>query len=175
MSLPHRTHSEIEMKDDGRSDPTDAELWANLATIQHGFDPEVTRRMVEYFFQRLDEGIDFNERILHQWLHHAFGLIRKGHSAKAAFGFTRQRKRPAALNTERDMAMAASVILCMKNAPQEITDRWEYAVGETANRFFEDGKGDKAVKAAHSKYRDAFSIFSDNELRQILEPSTPIK
>ncbi len=151
--------------------PNNAELWGALTTIQHGFDPDVALRVARYFFQRLEDDLNFNERAFSRYIWHALGLIVAGHSANAAFGFSRKRKRPVAHDIDRQMALAASVILCMKNAPESVTGRWEHAIGETANLFFKDGTGDRAIAAAYARYKKVFSHFNftDDELQEIVD------
>src|SRR5690606_2857313 len=115
------------------------------------FDPQAARNLIEAFYERIGEGEGLNERILLEYVYHAFGLIvNKGYSADQAFGLDRhrgQRNRPDTF--ERDLAMAAYMILLWREGWT-----WIDAKGRAAELFFPDGQGEKAAESAYSRFKE---------------------
>ena len=141
-----------------------------LNSVIYGHDPVAAENLVEYFYERIGSGEPYNERILQAYLLHAFGkIVRDKWTADHAFGFKLKRgKHERDDTTERDFAAAAYVVLKMRN-----NTKWEVAIGDAANLLFPDGTGDKAVKNAHSFYKDALCVLPDIALSKICESLLP--
>jgi len=152
-------------------DVADADLNSALAAVKYGHDPVAAKNLIEYFHERFKDGLPYNERILIEFLGHAFGkIIEEGSSADHAFGLKLKRGEYERESTlERDVIATAYVILLMRN-------RWTYldARGQAANLLFQDGKGDKAVEAAYATYKDYFRSFPNDILEGMLPPDTPV-
>jgi hypothetical protein len=152
------------------SDVKEADLNGALAEVKYGHDPVAARSLIEYFHERFREGLPYNERVLFEFLSHAFEkIIENGWTADHAFGLELKRghfERPD--TTERDIIAAAHVILLMRQ-----NRTWQDAKGETANLLFPDGRGDKAVEAAYAFYKDALSHYPDELLTQMVQAGTP--
>ena len=151
------------------SEYTNADLQSALAVVKSDFDPIAARNLIEYFYACLENGHSFDNRILHEYVHHVFGLIVKGQKAEVALGLKRPRGRPKTIDPMRDFKLAASVFLHIRKAPDGIEDKWQYAIGETANRFFPDGTGDTAVRDAYARFKSVLGAFSDEELTEIVD------
>lgn len=150
---------------------TDAELISALAAAKLGSDPVAARTLIEYFYQRIHSGERYNERVLLEYLDHAFGkIIEDKQSADHAFGFKLPRgKYKREDNTERDVKAAAYIVLLMRK-----NWTWQDAKGEAANLLFPDDKGDKAVEAAYKRYKDALRYVPAKTLMALLPPGTSV-
>lgn len=143
----------------------DADLNGALNAVKYDFDPVAAKNLIEYFHDRICDGEPFNERVLLEYVGHAFEqIIVHGKSADQAFGLRRSRgQREREDHTERDIAGAACVVLLMRKGW-----RWADAIGEAANYLCEDGKGDKAIEHAYSVYREVLSLLADQKLEAML-------
>lgn len=147
------------------SNVTDSDLNGALAAIKYGYDPTAARNLIEYFHGQFESGDAFNEKILIEFLSHAFRkIVQDGWSADHAFGLKLKRghyERPDTF--ERDLIAAAYVILLLRN-----NWTWLDAKGEAANLLFPDGKGEKAIEIAYSINCVALGHMSNEELKSML-------
>lgn len=152
------------------NDVKDADLEGALAAVMHGYDPIAARSLIEYFHERLCDGLPYNERVLIEFIGHSFGkIVEDDWCADHAFGLKPKRghhKRPD--TSIRNLVAAANMILLMRG-----NQTWQNAKGEVANRLFPDGRGDKAVEQAYSFYKDALSHYPNDLLAQIVQDGTP--
>lgn len=150
---------------------TERDLMGALAAAMYGHDPDAARNLIQYFHERFQDGGPYNNRVLIQFLTHAFGkIITEGWSADHAFGLKLKRGCYERENTlERDVIAAAYMLLLIRKKRN-----WLDAKGMVANFLFEDGKGEKAVEAAYAKYRESLSFLSDEQLIGMLPEGTPI-
>lgn len=156
-------------------DVTLSELNTELAYVIHENDPVAAENLINYFHQRFaDIGLDGCPQgaigVLCEYIEHAFSkMIVDDYTPAQALGLKRPRgKHPRPCTFERDCQIAAYVVLLMRKGKT-----WLDAKGEAANRYFEDGKGEKAVEAAYAKYKELFHLshFEDDELEAIAEDS----
>lgn len=152
-------------------DVSEADLMGALAAVKHGYDPVAARNLVEYFYERFQHGDPYNERVLYEYLAHAFEkIVEDDWSPDHAFGFMLKRGHYEREDTtERDVVAAAYVILLRRR-------KWKLqdAIGEAANLLFEDGEGDKAVEKAYADYKGVLSYLPDETLKRILPPGAPV-
>lgn len=146
-------------------DVTDAEINGALAAVIHGHDAEAALKLVGYFYERIQNNEPFNERVLLEYLDHAFGLIVKGKSADVAFGFTRGKgDRDQEDTMIRDMVVAAHFILQRRQGKS-----YEGAIQDAAELFWPEGKGHRAVAVAVSNYQTVLRFKPDQELRELVD------
>src|SRR5690606_42039404 len=50
------------------------------------FDPELSKKVIELFHERMRDEIDFDPALLHSLMQHVFAQILQGHSADQALG-----------------------------------------------------------------------------------------
>lgn len=147
------------------SNVTDAELNGALAAVIHGHDEVAARSLVEYFHERIHQGEAFNERVLLEYLDHAFGRIVAGKSADVAFGFKRgQGEREREDTTHRDVVAAAYFLLQRRSGQS-----WEGSIQDAAEKFWPTGKGGSAAKTAVATYVVALQLLPDQVLREMVE------
>ena len=150
---------------------TEKDVKGALAAIKHSYDPIAAQNLIKYFYICLKEGRPYNEKILQEYLYYAFGkIIEENKSADHAFGFKRGRGKYERENTlKRDVETTAYIILLMR---KDWT--WEAAKGETADQYFPDGTGEKAIEAAYSLYKPVLEQMPDDYLMEMLPPDTPV-
>ena len=150
---------------------SDSDLRGALNEVMYGFDSEAAFGLISYFHERMLEGGNFDERILLDFVYHAFGkIVKDGYSADQAFGLKLGRGRYVrAATIERDLIATAYMILLMRRG-------WKYldAGGEAATLLFPDGAGEKAVFAAYNRYQKVLREIEDEDLIQVLPENTPI-
>ncbi|GAB3471622.1 hypothetical protein [Azotobacter salinestris] len=142
------------------------ELAAELSFLKTGHDPVAARSIIEYFHERMSNGLSYDKNILHDLMAHVFAGIVAGKSADQAFGLKLVRggyERPDTI--ERDVPAAASVMLLMRKKKT-----WEQAIGETADRFFPDENSERTVERAYAKYREELETCTDEQLRETIGP-----
>jgi hypothetical protein len=110
-------------------------------------------------------------------LRHAFPLILASKSADEAFGLKADRRKMTTENQERDMLIAAFVVLRVRQigAARKAEGRLEgqeslllTAKGEAASRFFTDNTGDRAVDRAYLAHGHLFSSWFDDDLSELI-------
>ncbi|HMV21143.1 MAG TPA: hypothetical protein PKL28_11205 [Rhodocyclaceae bacterium] len=152
-------------------DVKDADLNGALAAVKYGHDPVAAMNLIEYFHERFKGDFPYNERILIEFIGHAFSkIIEDRWGADHAFGLKLTRgKYEREDNYERNVIAAAYVILLMRK-------KWTYldARGEAANLLFPDGKGEKAVEAAYAMYSCHFKSLPSGLLEAMLPLGTPV-
>jgi len=151
---------------------TTGDINAALAKVKHQHDPEAARNLIECFYERITEGEGINEKLLLEYVHHAFGLIANNkYSADQAFGLKRhrgQRDRPDTF--DRDMAIAAYMILLWRKGWT-----WIEAKGEAANVFFPYGEGENATETAYRIYRIGLEPQTSEFLESLLPKNAHVK
>jgi len=150
---------------------SDSELNGMLAVAKHGHDPITVKRLMAQLLARMDDGIEsednrFARRVLLEYIQHAFQLIlEEGASADQALGLVRRRGKYIREETaERDIQAASLVVLAMRSGKT-----WLDAVGDAANLLFPDGKGERAVQTAYSKYKAMLQDAPDSFLTDLSE------
>lgn len=161
-----------------------------VGSIKHGFDAIAANNLIRYFHYRFCDGTLFEgvklrseEKAFLEYVSHAFSLIvtgkpeeeeqtdaTTGKSADVAFGLTLGRgKYQREDATERDMKLAACVILLMR----EEGKTWEFSIDEAATRFYAKG-GSRVAEEAYQQFGWALKHISTKDLRAIVEKqSTP--
>ncbi len=141
------------------------ELISALAAAKTGNDPESARALISEMLRQLQAGSQSITPYVENWIIHAFAkIIEDGYSADQAFGLKARHGMHARPNTQdRDIISTAIVILAMRAG-----NTWEFAIGDAANRLFDDRTGDAAVKAAYSKYRDSICHLSNEDLADLI-------
>lgn len=144
---------------------SESELNGLLAAVKFSNDPVAARNLVEYFYARIHAVEAYNERILLEYIEHAFGrIVNEGVSADHALGFKQSRgKHKREDTTERNVVAAAIVILHMRNGMT-----WLDARGDAANELFPDGKGERAVDEAYKQYKVVLSYMSSDALKELI-------
>jgi len=162
------------MKNNWR-DVTVGELKTELAFLVETNDPVAAKNLINYYQKRFaDIGLDGCPNgaigILCEYIEHVFNkMIVENYTPEQALGLKRPRGKYHRPDTfERDCAITAYMVLLMRQGY-----KWLDAKGEAANRYFEDGKGDKAVETAYEKYKSLFQVgnFSDSDLKAIADGS----
>lgn len=150
---------------------TGDDLKGALVAVIHGHDPVAARNLIECFHERMRDDQTYDERVLLEYVHHAFTkIVKENWTADQAFGLKLRRghyERDDHL--ERDIQATGYVILLMRKGW-----KWEDAIGEAANLLFPDDEGDKAVEAAYAEYKDTLSHEHDDSLLSMLPTGTPV-
>ena len=90
--------------------------------------------------------------------------MEEGLSPEVAFGLKAIRGKYKRFDThDRDLIAAAIVILAMR-----LGTKWKDAVGEAANKLFEDGRGDRAVQEAYKKHRETLQLLPSPTLAAMI-------
>lgn len=152
-------------------DVTDDDLENTLVDVKYGHDPIAARNLIEYFYERMSDGRSYNQHVLNEFISFAFTrIVEKKFTADQAFGLKLQRGGYVRQDTsERDITCVAYVILLMRHGWT-----WLDAVGEAANQFFTDDKGDSAVKTAYTIYKNELGDYTDTSLLGMLPEGTPV-
>jgi len=163
---------------------SDEEIEVEITAAQNSYDPETSQKIIEYFYERIRDGAHFNRPALQNFVFQAFKkIVEESKNPDQAFGISPgrgnyDRKIPG----ERNIEIAAYVRLLMKHGWT-----WNAAIGEAANSFFPDGKGDKAVQEACAIFKevlDEIERLPNNEkvLRELSPalvpgelPQTPVR
>ncbi len=155
------------------NDVTDADLEGALLVVKYDHDPSAAHALIEYFHQRIHGGRPYNERLLLEFVAHAFKKIAVDKwSADHAFGISKKRKRGKHQRDDtssRDIVGAAFMVLLTRNKIS-----WEIAKANAAELFFDpdgDGRGQKAMERAYATYKDSFWGWSNEDLASLLPPS----
>lgn len=135
-------------------DVTEKQLnWELECLLQN--DPEAGKFLIDYYHKRFsDIGLEGcptgSIGVLCKFMQHVFEkMIVDKWKPEQAFGLKgRKGKYPRPDTKDRDYLIAANVILLMRKG-----QNWEDAIGNTANVFFDDFNGDKAVINAYAKNR----------------------
>lgn len=149
------------------------DLKAALASIKNGHDPEAALNLIEYFHECRSNGYSHDEDVFREWMDLVLArIVEDKRTGSQAFGLKLWRGGyDREDTTERDMAAAACVVLLMRKK-----FLWQDAIGDAANLLFPDGKGDKAVKAAHAEIKPEIEHYADSILLEMMGPlaSTPL-
>jgi len=65
---------------------SEAQLDALLNKAKSGRDPAAAKQLIEYFYRRIHANEPYNQTVLLEYLHHAFGKIVEGQTPGQAFG-----------------------------------------------------------------------------------------
>lgn len=151
-------------------DVTEADLNDALAAVKYGHDPDAARNLIEYFYERIRSGERHNERVLLEFLDHAFGkIVEDNWSPNHAFGLALKRGQyPRKDTTLRDVMAAAYVILLRR---RNLT--LQETIGEAVNLLSDDSnKGDKAIESAYAQYKAVLECMPDESLKEMFPPGT---
>lgn len=141
------------------------EILSLLEAAKTSNEPESARALMSVMLRQLRAGNRSISPYVDNWIIYAFGqILEEGRSADEAFGLKGIRGKHKRPDThDRDLIAAAIVILAMRSGT-----KWEDAVGDAANKLFEDGRGDKAVQAAYTKHRDTLQLLPSASLAAIV-------
>lgn len=143
-------------------------LYNIIQYLKGNFDPELSKKVIELFHERMRDEIDFDPVLLHSLMQHVFAQIMQGHSADQALGLKaikgQYNRRD---NTERDLRASSIVILQMRNGIS-----WENAVTDAAEHL---SISSRTVERAYKTYRDGMEMLPDDPLMvlagELLPPS----
>lgn len=149
---------EINFRNIEAKDVVGAVSSVKLDPTKYGIDRDAAENLIHYFHfmlagEHLFQNVQLSpiEHAFVDYVGHAFKRITEdGESTQVAFGLQAARgkyKRGDA--TERDLIAVIHVIMLMRMAW-----KWQDAIGEAANHWFPDGKGEKAIEAAYSKFKN---------------------
>ncbi len=147
-------------------------LYNIIEYLKCNFDPELSRKVIELFHERMRDDIEFDPVLLHSLMKHVFAQImgegkgKKAKNADQAFGLEAVKggyERPD--TTSRDICAAAIVILQMR---KDIT--WESAVTDAAEQM---SIGDRIVQRAYKTHKDGYEWMPDNILKLLVSNSLP--
>lgn len=141
------------------------ELLSALEAAKSGHDPDSARALMAEMLRQLQAGSKTIGPYVENWVIHAFTkILEEDWKADQAFGLLARKGKYERPDThDRDLIAAALVVLEMKSGTT-----WEEAVGEAANKLFEDGSGDKAVQAAYAKHHETLSLLPTETLASLM-------
>lgn len=134
--------------------------------LKCNFEPELSRKVIELFYERMQDDEHVDMGALYVLMKHVFAQIMAGRSADQAFGLKAIKgkyNRPD--NTSRDVRAVAMVVLQMRKG---VT--WEDAVTDAAVHM---GIGDRTVERACETYREGLEWLLDETLMQLAGESLP--
>ncbi|MBL8453522.1 MAG: hypothetical protein JNK97_12315 [Zoogloea sp.] len=153
------------------ADVKKGDLNAALSAVKNDRDPEAANNLIGYFHERMKAGEPYDVDALHELMAHVFSeMVEKKRTADQALGLALVRgKYRRTDNFERNISGAAYIVLLTRNG-------WRYqdAVGEAANLLFDKDKGDKAMQAAYTEYREALNWLPSEKLSEMLPLGTPV-
>jgi len=141
-------------------------LYNIIQYLKSNFDPELAKKVIELFHERMRDEIDFDPALLHSLMQHVFAQILEGHSADQAFGLKAIKgkyNRPN--NEERDMRAACIVILQIRNGTS-----WENAVTDAAEHLL---ISDQTVARAYKTYRYVLDMLPSEHLESLVDDFLP--
>lgn len=141
------------------------ELLSALEAAKSGHSPESARALMAEMLRQLKSGSKTIGPYVENWAIHAFTkILEENWKADQAFGLlARQGQHERPDTHDRDLIATATVILEMRSGMT-----WREAIGDAANRLFEDGSGDKAVEAAYAKHHQTLGLLPTNTLAAIV-------
>ena len=147
---------------------THDELLSALEAAKSGNEPETARELMAEMLRQLRAGSRTIYPYVENWVIYAFArILEEGWKADQAFGLlARHGKRKRANTHDRDIIATAMVILAMRSK-----NTWECAIDVAANKLFDDGSGEAAVKVAYAKYKESVDPLSDDELAELIASS----
>lgn len=145
---------------------TNDEMLFALEAAKSGNEPEIAKELMAEMLRQLRAGSQTIYPYVENWVIHAFAkILEENWKADQAFGLlARHGKRKRVDTYDRDIIATAMVILAMRDG-----FTWECAIDDAANKLFEDGSGEAAVKAAYSKHRDSVCHLSNEELAALIQ------
>lgn len=138
-------------------DVTPEGLYNIIQYLKNSFAPELSKKVIELFHERMRDEIDFDPVLLHSLMQHVFAQIIQGYSADQALGLTAIKgkyNRPD--NTERDLTASSIVILQMRKGIS-----WEDAVTDAAEHL---SVSNRTVERAYKSCREGIEMFPDAPL-----------
>ena len=142
------------------------ELVAIIEYVKVNFDPALSRKIVELFHERMQDGEAIDTGALCLFMKHVFSQIISGRSADQAFGLKQIKGRYKRPDTEeRDMQATAVVILHMRQGAS-----WEDAVFKAVEQL---ELGERIVQRAYEFYSETFWCLTDETLLTLAAPSSP--
>lgn len=162
---------------------TQGELFSIIENLKQAYDPDLARKVIELFLERMRDGEHIDHDVLAYWMEHVFAQIIAGKSADQAFGLKPVRGADKQKDTEdRDMLAVAIFVLHMRhgiqwrnlsrdstnNAPidpilQTSKGKWEEALADAAVSL---EISESTVQRACSQYLNVLEMLSDGSLLQ---------
>jgi hypothetical protein len=166
--------TELDVTDDNWRDMRDSDVAGALSSVIQGHDSVAAENLIRYFHFAFKSGDllancamrGSKERMLIEYLEYAFDRyveVKSIKSLDAAFGLKKaigQRDVPD--HSMRNLGIAAFVVLKMRSG-----SNWDVAVGDAANTFFPDGKGQRACEDAYAKHNNALQCFPNDLLEAL--------
>lgn len=112
-------------------DVTEKDVWGALSVLKHCHNPKAARSLVEFFYERFDDG-DGNlkdavtdamlDAMLHTYVHLVLKrIVADGWTPEQAMGFKRRKGRLKENNQGRDIEIAAYVALALRDGDGKTT------------------------------------------------------
>lgn len=162
-------------------DMLDSDVAGALSSVIHGHDSVAADNLIRYFHFAFKSGDLFancatrgsKEWMLIEYLEYAFDRyveVKSVKSLDAAFGLKKAIGQRDAIDLSmRNMGIAAFVVLRMRD-----NSNWLDAIGDAANAFFPDGKGQSACEDAYAEFKDALQSFPSGTLKALSAQIGPI-
>ena len=141
-------------------DVTPKELLTIIEYLKHHFDPDLSRKVIELFHERMRDDEQVDPVLLHELMRHVFTKIMEGSSADQAFGLTCKQGGYEREDTyERNIHATAIVILNLRKG-----SKWLDAVADAAVHL---SISESSVKRACDEFREEFELLPSDVLMQI--------
>ncbi|WP_349572821.1 hypothetical protein [Azotobacter salinestris] len=143
-----------------RDDVTHGGLLTIIEYLKCNFDPELSRKVIELFHERMQDDEYVDPDVLYALMKHVFARIMEGQSADQAFGLKRIKGKYSRTDTyERDMHAAAIVVLNLRKGC-----KWLDAVADASETL---NISESTVKRACDDFREGFELLPDDVLMQM--------
>lgn len=128
--------------------------------LKCNFDPELSRKVIELFHERMQDDEHVDPGALYALMKHVFALIREGKSADQAFGLKAIKGKYNRKDTYvRDIHAAAIVVLNLRKGA-----KWLDAIMDAAAYL---NISESTVTRACSDFREGLDLLPDDVLMQI--------
>lgn len=145
---------------------TRGELLTNIEYLKDHFDPDLARKVIELFHERMRDDEYVDPDLLYAFMKPVFALIMEGRSVDQAFGLKLIKgKFEREDNYMRDLSAAAVVVLLMRKGV-----KWEDAINDASEYL---GIGDRIIMRAYSHYKEEFEWIPDSVLKVFLDGPLP--
>lgn len=145
---------------------TRGELLTNIEYLKDHFDPDLARKVIELFHERMRDDEYVDPDLLYAFMKPVFALIMEDRNADQAFGLKAMRgKYEREDSYTRDLSAAAIVVLLMRKGV-----KWEDAINDASEHL---GIGDRIIKRAYSHYKEEFECIPDSALEMFLDEPLP--
>lgn len=141
-------------------DVTHGGLLTIIEYLKCNFDPELSRKVIELFHERMQDDEYVDPDVLYALMKHVFARIMEGQSTDQAFGLKRIKGKYSRIDTyERDMHAAAIVVLNLRKGC-----KWLDAVADASETL---NISESTVKRACDDFREGFELLPDDVLMQM--------